>query len=165
MSKGTSPFSGHGAEFEALSHLSVSVFRLNGLLLELGDELVAPLGLTSARWQMLGALAFVSTRLTAPQVGRAMGVSRQGAQKQLNALHELGLVETAPNPAHKRSPFYQLTADGRQLYDQAEKLWARRIATIANEIPPAQAEAAIATLEILQRLLSPGPRADEEPGR
>ena len=42
---------------EALTGLVLAVFRLNGQLLAAGDRLVADLGLTSARWQVLGAIA------------------------------------------------------------------------------------------------------------
>ena len=99
----------------ALTALALAVFRLNGALLQWGDALVEPLGLTSARWQMLGAIALADRPLTAPEVGAAMGVTRQGAQKQLNALLELGLVQTLANPAHRRSLLYTLTARGRRL--------------------------------------------------
>ena len=88
----------------AITRLTLMVFRLNGVLLHWGDKLVEPLGLTSARWQMLGAIVLAGTPLTAPQVGAAMGVTRQGAQKQLNLLLEQGLVEARPNAAHRRSP-------------------------------------------------------------
>ena len=36
-----------------VTELIVETFRLNGRLLEAGDELVRPLGLTSARWHLL----------------------------------------------------------------------------------------------------------------
>ena len=42
---------------EALTDLVLAVFRLNGRLLAAGDHLVSDLGLTSARWQVLGAIA------------------------------------------------------------------------------------------------------------
>ena len=42
---------------EALTDLFLAVFRLNGRLLAAGDHLVSDLGLTSARWQVLGAIA------------------------------------------------------------------------------------------------------------
>ena len=67
-----------------------------------GDAFVGPFGLTSARWQMLGALAFSEVPLTAPQIADRMGVTRQGAQKQLNLLREAHLVQTLPNPGHRR---------------------------------------------------------------
>ena len=41
---------------EALTNLILDLFRLNSLLLTEGDRLVAGLGLTSARWQILGAI-------------------------------------------------------------------------------------------------------------
>ncbi len=36
--------------------LVLDLFRLDSLLLTAGDRLVAPLGLTSARWQVLGTI-------------------------------------------------------------------------------------------------------------
>lgn len=126
----------------------------NGLLLHWGDRLVEPLGLTSARWQMLGAIALAGTPLTAPQIGEAMGVTRQGDQKQLNLLLEQGLVEAHPNPAHRRSPLYVLTHQGLALYRQADAMWAAQATELAKSIPTAQANAATRTLESMlhQRL-------------
>ena len=133
----------------AVTQLVLRVFRLNGVLLHRGDQLVAPLGLTSARWQMLGAIALAGTPLTAPQIAEAMGVTRQGAQKQLNMLLEQGLVEARPNPAHRRSPLYVLTPQGLALYRQADALWAAQAVELAALIPSAQAHAATGTLETM----------------
>ena len=145
---------GISAEVTALTALTLTVFRLHGTLLQWGDALVAPLGLTSARWQMLGALALAGTPLTAPQVGDAMGVTRQGAQKQLNLLLEQGLVQAQLNPAHRRSPRYVLTPRGQQLYARAEAAWLARAAGLARQIPPAEALVARQTLETLLQQLS-----------
>jgi len=158
MSEVNSSLARLGDEVQALSELGLAVFRVNGLLLQWGDLLVAPVGLTSARWQMLGALALSEVPLTSPQVGSAMGVTRQGAQKQLNALQELGLVEPKPNPAHKRSPVYRLTPEGRALYAKAEQLWARETAVMAKKLTPEQARGATLALEALERLLRPAAR-------
>lgn len=133
----------------AVTQLVLRVFRLNGVLLHRGDQLVAPLGLTSARWQMLGAIALAGTPLTAPQIAEAMGVTRQGAQKQLNMLMEQRLVEARPNPAHRRSPLYVLTPQGLALYRQADALWAAQAVELAALIPSAQAHAATGTLETM----------------
>lgn len=147
---------------EAVTALTLAVFRLNGVLLHWGDRLVEPLGLTSARWQVLGAIALADTPLTAPQVGEAMGVSRQGAQKQLNLLLEQGLVEARPNPAHQRSPLYVLTQQGSKLYRQADALWIARAAEFAARIPTAQTRAATLTLEsMLRQLQTPASSEDE----
>ena len=137
----------------AITQLTLTVFRLNGLLLHWGDRLVEPLGLTSARWQMLGAIALAQMPLTAPQIGDAMGVTRQGAQKQLNLLLEQGLVEARLNPAHRRSPLYALTPQGLALYRQADAMWAAKAAELVRVTPATQALAATQTLEsILHQL-------------
>jgi len=44
---------------EAATELILSAFRANGLLLDAGDMLSVDEGLTSARWQVLGAIALV----------------------------------------------------------------------------------------------------------
>ena len=137
----------------AVTRLALSVFRLNGVLLHWGDQLVAPLGLTSARWQMLGAVALADAPLTAPQVGEAMGVTRQGAQKQLSLLLEQGLVEARPNPAHRRSPLYALTPQGLALYGNADALWTAQAAELASLISAAEAITATHTLKSVLRVL------------
>lgn len=116
---------------ELMTQIALAVFRINGRLLARGDELVAPLALTSARWQMLGAIALAGQPQTVPQIAEAMGVTRQGAQKQLNLLLQEGQVAAAPNPRHLRSPLYALTAAGERAYAAAMKLnsvWMRRLA-------------------------------------
>lgn len=143
------------AAAEALTDVTLAVFRLNGMLLQWGDGLVEPLGLTSARWQMLGALSLAGRPLTAPQIGRAMGVTRQGAQKQLNLLLEQGLVEAHANPAHRRSPLYTLTPHGRRLYARADALWWDQAADLACRIPLPQLQATKKTLEAMLRHLEP----------
>lgn len=105
------------------SEAVVALFRANGKLLEWGDAFAAPFSLTSARWQILGAIARAGDRQTAPQVADLMGVSRQGAQKQLNLLVEDGLVEKLSNPSHLRSPHYRLTKNGKDLYQQISTAW------------------------------------------
>lgn len=115
---------------DVLTDIMLTIFRVNARLLEKGDELVAPLLLTSARWQVLGAIAIAGQPLTAPQVAAAMGVTRQGAQKQLNRAQEAQLIETYPNPRHERSPLYGLTDTGRRVYDAAMTLqatWAKAL--------------------------------------
>ena len=109
--------------------------------------MVEPLGLTSARRKVPGAIELAGVPLTAPKIGEAMGVTRQGAQKQLNVLAEQGLVEARPNPAQRRSPQYILTPQGLALYRRAEALWAVQADDLAKLITSAQASAATQTLE------------------
>jgi DNA-binding MarR family transcriptional regulator len=134
---------------DALGQLMVAVFRVNGLLLAAGNHLVAPIGLTSARWQVLGAIALAGRPLAAPDVGAAMGISRQGAQKQLNALLADDLVETWANPQHERSPLYALTAAGRRAFERAMERHEGWVATLAAGLKRTEIDAALSTLLLL----------------
>lgn len=115
-----------------ISETVIAVFRVNGRILEWGDRFAAPFGLTSARWQVLGAIAWASQKSTAPRIAEQMGVSRQGAQKQLNLLVEDGLVERLANPAHRRSPFYRLSPQGEALYERVNGAWEAHASAIGE---------------------------------
>jgi DNA-binding MarR family transcriptional regulator len=147
----------------AVTELTLAVFRLNGVLLHWGDELLAPLQLTSARWQMLGALALAGAPLTAPQIGDAMGVTRQGAQKQLNLLLDQGLIETRANPAHRRSPLYVLTPDGLALYRQIDAMWVQMAEQLAKHLTAREATAALAALDTIRHALQTSASTKEIP--
>ena len=47
----------------------------------MGNRLGAGAGLTSARWQVLAALALAGRPLTVAQIARTMGLSRQSVQR------------------------------------------------------------------------------------
>jgi DNA-binding MarR family transcriptional regulator len=51
--------------------------------------------------------------MTVPQMGRAQALSRQFVQRMINDAAARGLVESVPNPAHKRSSLIRLTDEGR----------------------------------------------------
>ena len=113
-----------------LTDVILLIFRINGQLLAAGDRLVKDLNLTSARWQMLGAVALSDRPHTAPQLGALMGMTRQAAQKQLDLLKDDGLVAPETNPAHVRSPLYVLTRKGRSAYSATERIqsaWANEL--------------------------------------
>lgn len=127
----------------AILHL----FRANGQMLDWGDRFAAPFDLTSARWQMLGALAMASQPLTAPQIAVNMGVTRQGVQKQLNRLLQDGLVERVPNPSHKRSPGYRLSDSGNALYQRIDTAWSRHAEEMRGLFPENELTTAIRFLD------------------
>src|SRR3984893_12866003 len=83
---------------DAVTDLVLETFRLNGRLLVSGDALVADLGLTSARWQVLGAMALSPVPLSVAQIARNMGLTRQAVQRLVNEMQGDGLVRLAPNP-------------------------------------------------------------------
>ena len=113
---------------DILTNLILNIFRVNARLLEKGDQLVAPIGMTSARWQVLGAIALSEEALTCPRIASVMGISRQGALKQLNLAVKQGLIAVIVNPHHGRSPLYKLTRLGKKLYEESmriQKVWGK----------------------------------------
>lgn len=110
-----------------LTDLIVGVFRLNGRLLAVGDRLVADLNLTSARWQILGAIAASPAPETVARLARNMGVYRQGVQRIVNELVRDNLVDFQKNLHHRRARLVVLTKRGRAAFeaaDRRQKPWA-----------------------------------------
>ena len=106
----------------------LSTFRANGLLLAAGDELTAELGLTSARWQVLGAVA--EEPLTVPQITRRMGLTRQSVHTTVKHLVGDGVVELAHNADHRRSHLVRLTRGGRrtlQAIEDKQAVWVNKV--------------------------------------
>lgn len=99
--------------------LILEVFRLNARLLAGGDDLVAPLGLSSARWQVLGVIAGSTEDKPVAHIARAMGLQRQGVQRIVNELSEDGFVVFRENPHHRRAQLVILTDKGRTAYSAA----------------------------------------------
>jgi DNA-binding MarR family transcriptional regulator len=75
---------------------------------------------------------------TVPALARARPVSRQHIQALVNALREAGLVETRPNPAHRRSPLVALTPAGRRRFLAMRARERRALAT--RRLPASDAE-------------------------
>ena len=121
----------HSPGGEALTDLVLAVFRLNGRLLTAGDRLVADLGLTSARWQVLGAIALSPSLQPVAWLARNMGLNRQGVQRIVNEMRDDGLVELRPNPHHRRAHLVALTKRGEDAFASASRLqapWANALA-------------------------------------
>ena len=119
------------ADTRDLTALILEVFRLNGALIVAGDRLVADLDLTSARGQVLGAIALSPTPEPVARLARAMGLHRQGVQRIVNELEAEGIVLLAENPHHRRARLVQLTRKGEALYREASRRqtpWAKRLA-------------------------------------
>jgi DNA-binding MarR family transcriptional regulator len=131
----------------------LETFRLNGRLLVVGDALVADVGLTSARWQVLGAMALSPVPLPVAHIARNMGLTRQAVQRLANEMEGDGLVRFEPNPHHQRAKLVLLTPQGKAAYDAAmtrQGPWARRL---AEGLSTKQIEAATAFLSSIRQRL------------
>lgn len=146
-------------EAAVLSDITLAVFRVNGRLLERGDRLVKPLGLTSARWQVLGAIALAGKAISAPQVADAMGITRQGVQKQLQVLSDAGFIERRQNPRHVRSPLYAMTKQGERIYSKVMARQAIWMKQLSAGLPLRDLSKTLQMLEgVYERLDSPVPK-------
>lgn len=141
--------------------LVLGVFRVNGLLLAAGDRLTAPQGLTSARWQVLGAIALAGEPLSVPRVARRMGLTRQSVQASVNRLVDDGLLAAEPNADHVRSPLFRLTGSGNARYERLEAVQQDWIDGLTTDIPVAELQAASRVLRTLASRLTTEPARKE----
>jgi DNA-binding MarR family transcriptional regulator len=119
----------HTAGGSALTQVVIEIFRLNRLLLEAGDGLAAGVGLTSARWQVMGIVEHGPA--TVSDVARTMGLTRQSVQQTANGLAEEGFIEFADNPRHRRAKLMVITKKGEGAMDylgKRQREWANGLA-------------------------------------
>lgn len=124
----TQDYTEAGARF---TDIALEIFRLSGMLMAEGDRLTEDLGLTSARWKILGAIDIEQRPLTVAQIARRMGLARQSVQRIVGELEKAGHVALVANPDHKRSPFVARTVQGEKTYAlvmQRYRRWANRLA-------------------------------------
>jgi DNA-binding MarR family transcriptional regulator len=138
---------------EALSSLVLDLFRLNSRLLTAGDRLVAPLGLTSARWQVLGTVANGEHPQPVAWLARNMGANRQNVQRIVNDLCKEGLVAFEANPHHRRAQLVVLTKTGRQAYEAAMRLQAPWVNGLAEGFAVEDIETVHRVMTALRRKL------------
>jgi DNA-binding MarR family transcriptional regulator len=138
---------------EAATELILSTFRANGLLLEAGDLLSSDEGLTSSRWQVLGAIVLAERPLTVPQIARRMGLTRQSVHATVDRLVRDGLLELAPNEDHRRSALVRLTRRGVTKYQAIDARQAAWVNRLARGIARSEIDTAVRVLgEISRRL-------------
>jgi len=132
---------------ELLGDTALTVFRLNGQLLGLAEELTRPVGLTAARWQVLGAV--LRTPLTVAGVGRAVGLTRQSVQRTADLLVGQGLAEYVDNPAHRRAKLFRPTAAGYEAVRRIGPGQAEAAVRLAGAVGHDELSQAVATLHRL----------------
>lgn len=133
-----------------IDELMFEIFRVNDRLLATGDATVKDLGLTSARWLTLGAIALSNNPVPVSQIARNMGLSRQAVQKSTNEMAALGLVETHDNPDRRRSKVIALTEAGQSAYQRALEVWRSEWTGPMEEI--LTEEEILTTMRVLRRL-------------
>lgn len=138
---------------ETVTALILEVFRLNGRLLAAGDRLVEGLGLSSARWQVLGAIALGGIPQPVAHLARSMGLNRQGVQRIVNELAGDGIVAFHDNPHHRRAKLVVMTGKGQAAYEAATKLQRPWVEALANGLAAEKVSDCLRLVEILRHRL------------
>ncbi|WP_076864936.1 MarR family winged helix-turn-helix transcriptional regulator [Bradyrhizobium mercantei] len=146
---------------EALSSLILDLFRLNSLLFTSGDRLVAGLGLTSARWQILGAIIATERPQPVAWLARDLGAARQNVQRIVNDLERDGLVTFETNPHHRRAQLVVLSDKGRQAFDAAMRLQLPWVNNLADGLSLKDIETVARVVATLRGRLENGEEPDE----
>jgi len=149
---------------QRVSEVVVEVFRENGLLLRAGDALCAPVGLTSARWQVMGIIEHGPASVA--QIARTMGLTRQSVRETAGALVRDGLAVLAPNPQHRTARLLAVTERGAAVMRKLAGVQARWANAIGARCSKAEIEALLAGLRRLgERVEAAPPLGARLPGR
>ena len=113
------------------------VFKLNGLLLK--DTVVSlnSSKLTRAGSLALSVLASNEQAMTASQLAKEIGQSRQGVGRLVNVLAQNGFVELSDNPYHAKSKLITVSPAGRKEFEKVRnthnKLQVERPLPLSND--------------------------------
>lgn len=135
------------------TRLLIEIGRLHDRLNGATDVLVADLGMTSARWQVMGAVATATGPCTVSDLARRMGLARQSVQRVVNDLADRGLISMVRNPGHARAPHIRLAPKGEIAFAEANgrrQPWAESLTTGLDE---AAIHEALQVLKALNRAL------------
>jgi DNA-binding MarR family transcriptional regulator len=132
------------SEQELLTGAALTAFRLNGQFLGVSEELAQPVGLTAARWQVLGAV--LKGPLPVSGIARAMGITRQSVQRTADILVAEGLAEYRANPAHRRAKLVAATEQGVAAVRRISPAHAAFAARLAAEVGIDELEAMVDAL-------------------
>ena len=135
------------------TRLFIEAGRLNDRLAQASDALVSDLGLTNARWQVLGVIVQAPAPATVSQLARTMRLARQSVQRVVNDLIREGFCRADRNPHHARAPLIVVTDKGEAAYRTASdrrEPWARSLTT---ELSEEEVRTALKVLKALNRAL------------
>ncbi len=141
------------AQERLLASLILEVFRLNGRLLSVADGLVAKLGLTSARWQVLGAIGMAASPEPVARIARNMGLRRQSVQRIVNELAEDEMIEFQDNPYHRRARLVLLTKKGQDVFNAAGQVGTPWMTLLLKDLDADRILAAREVVEVLRKRL------------
>ena len=99
----------------------VSVMRAEQIFLQRANEILRPLGLTFARYQVLGMLRWTGT-LTLGAVGHRLWITAATVTSAIGRLEAAGLIRRVSHPTDARATLVEITAKGRRSFDRSVAL-------------------------------------------
>lgn len=96
----------------------VSVMRAEQIFLNRATAILRPLGLTFARYQVLGMLRWAGP-LTLGAVGHRLWITPATVTNAIDRLEAAGLCRRVPHATDARVTLAEITAKGRRLFDQS----------------------------------------------
>ena len=133
--------------------LSDELIRLNGRLRSVFAEARRDAGLGDSELGVLNAVVEADHPPTVPQIGRSFGQPRQLVQRAANSLVDAGLIETQPNPDHKRAVLLRATDKGIALKRRIDAEADARAAAMAKGIDSDAIRDAASALHTIRRQL------------
>lgn len=96
----------------------VSVMRAEQIFLRRATDTLRPLGLTFARYQVLGMVRWVGP-LTLGSIGHRLWITPATVTNAIDRLEAADLVRRASHPTDARATLVEITAKGRRVFDRA----------------------------------------------
>ena len=142
-----------------LTDVALTTFRLNARLMDVAQELAVAGGLTAAWWQVLGGV--LDQPRSVAEVGRRMGMTRQGVQRVADLLVERGLAEYRANPAHRRAKLLACTEAGYWAIRRISLVQQPFADRVGGAVGPDRLQEALATMQSLVAVLEADRPAEE----
>lgn len=143
----------HTLSGDLFTKIILESYKFTGLLTNKGDQISEVFGISSAKWKIIGALMHSEEPLTVTDISHAVGKSRQGVQRIVNAMHKELLVSFSPNPNHKRAKFILLTSKAKHIHTRLEEKqipWANEL---SNKIDKNALGITLNTIRQLHKLI------------
>ena len=96
----------------------VSVMRAEQIFLNRAATILRPLGLTFARYQVLGMLRWTGP-LTLGALGHRLWITPATVTSAVDRLEKAGLSRRVAHPTDARATLVEITTKGRRLFDRA----------------------------------------------
>jgi DNA-binding MarR family transcriptional regulator len=132
---------------------AMSVFRINGLLILAGEDIVRPIGQSSARWQVLGR---VFQPQTVSSLARDIGHARQSVQRITDILESEGLVAYRDNIEDRRAKLVELTPAGLKVLKAIYRRQVKWSDQLMRNLDPSQLRDIAGALEVIGHTIRAG---------